>query len=145
MLSRAHGLLKRPYIRTTHLIRMSHSHTVPLPGGIPADHREHTESTTTILVPNENIAFLNPVQQYNRDLSVAVIRAWNEMRKEEAEAKAKAKAERGGGRKRKGKGKIEAREHAVAEKDEGAADEPEAGPSTLVSCQVPTWYLSGIC
>src|SRR6478736_622734 len=62
-------------------------YTLPLPGGIPDTHRPHTEAKTTILVPKDNIAFLNPVQEYNRDLSVAVIRAWNEMRKEEAEGK----------------------------------------------------------
>lgn len=69
-------------------------YTISLPGGIPATHRPHTENTTTILVPNANVAFLNPVQQYNRDMSVAVIRAWNEMRKEEAEARWKRKQER---------------------------------------------------
>jgi tRNA (guanine26-N2/guanine27-N2)-dimethyltransferase len=67
--------------------------TIPLPGGVPDTHRPHTESTTTILVPKENIAFLNPVQQYNRDLSVAVIRAWNEMRKEEMEGRWRRKKE----------------------------------------------------
>jgi hypothetical protein len=60
-------------------------YTFPLPGGRPPRHHDHTESTTTILVPDDNIAFLNPVQQYNRDLSVSVIRAWNELRKEELE------------------------------------------------------------
>lgn len=59
---------------------MSKTYTNPLPGGIPATHQEHTESRTTILLPKDHSAFLNPPQQFNRDLSVAVIRAWNERR-----------------------------------------------------------------
>lgn len=80
-------------------------YTFPLPTGQPENHRPHTESTTTILVPNENIAFLNPVQQYNRDLSVACIRAWNEIRKSELEAKWRLRLERGKGKSKKGKKK----------------------------------------
>lgn len=87
-------------------------YTVPLPGGIPSTHTHHTESTTTILVPKANTAFLNPVQQYNRDLSIAVIRAWNEMRKEEAEEKWKKR--------------IEAKPEAVARKKEKARKRKEA-------------------
>ncbi len=79
-----------------------HLHIVPLPDGIPDTHREHSEATTTILVPKDAGAFLNPVQEFNRDLSVAVIRAWNEMRKEEFEGRWRA---RGKGRKGKMKEK----------------------------------------
>ncbi|BEI84117.1 hypothetical protein CcaverHIS002_0407210 [Cutaneotrichosporon cavernicola] len=61
-------------------------YTVPIEGGIPDTHRPHTERTTTILIPKDASAFLNPVQEYNRDLSVSVIRAWNEERKEKLEA-----------------------------------------------------------
>jgi tRNA (guanine26-N2/guanine27-N2)-dimethyltransferase len=60
-------------------------YTVPIEGGIPDTHRPHTERTTTILLPKDSSAFLNPVQEYNRDLSVSVIRAWNEERKERLE------------------------------------------------------------
>jgi hypothetical protein len=75
--------------------------TVPLPGGIPPNHKEHTEAKTTILVPTDHTAFLNPTQQFNRDLSVAVIRAWNERRKERLEAKYESKKSKKG--KKKGK------------------------------------------
>ena len=88
-------------------------YTVPLPGGIPADHKPHTESRTTILLPSAG-AFLNPPQQFNRDLSVAVIRAWNEKRKEIAEAKSRVKAERLS-KKGKGKGRALPDEHAAEE------------------------------
>ena len=74
--------------------------TIDLPGGIPDTHRPHTEGTTTILVPKDNVAFLNPEQEFTRDLSVAGIRTWNEMRKEEQEARSLA---RGRSKKRRGK------------------------------------------
>jgi tRNA (guanine26-N2/guanine27-N2)-dimethyltransferase len=89
--------------------------TLPLPGGIPDTHRPHTESTTTILVHKDNTAFLNPVQQYNRDLSIACIRGWNELRKEEAEARWRKKVAN-----RKGKGK---------EKEQEQGGEEEVGLS----------------
>ncbi|CAK9786160.1 TRM-domain-containing protein [Cutaneotrichosporon oleaginosum] len=66
-------------------------YTVPIDGGIPDTHRPHTERTTTILVPKDDSAFLNPVQEYNRDLSVSVIRAWNEERKDKLEAQFRAR------------------------------------------------------
>jgi tRNA (guanine26-N2/guanine27-N2)-dimethyltransferase len=123
-------------------------YTLPLPGGIPDTHRPHTEAKTTILVPKDNIAFLNPVQEYNRDLSVAVIRAWNEMRKEEAEGKWRRKREAWAKGKGKGKGKkgVPAKKSEeegtgvteVKDKEGGAEEEtanaqPIAGPSTEVS------------
>ena len=77
-----------------------HLHIAEFPYETPDTHREHSEGTTTILVPKDAGAFLNPVQEYNRDLSVAVIRAWNELRKEELEARW---ISRGVSRKRKGK------------------------------------------
>lgn len=86
---------------------------------VPAGFKPHTESSTTILVPKGNTAFLNPVQQYNRDLSIAVIRAWNEMRKEEAVARHEAKMSR--------KGK-----KPKAKDVEGDSEQPEAGPSKPV-------------
>ncbi|WVQ82169.1 N2,N2-dimethylguanosine tRNA methyltransferase [Cryptococcus sp. DSM 104549] len=120
------------------------AYTVPLPTGHPPDHRLHTESTTTIFLPKAG-AFLNPVQHYNRDMSVAVIRAWNEMRKEELEARWKARVERRGGKpKKKGK-KGKGKEKVPLTEEEliaaGSAeptpdveapettDEPVAGPS----------------
>ena len=45
---------------------------------VPEGFRLHTENTSSILLPNNNEAFLNPVQEFNRDLSVATIRVWSE-------------------------------------------------------------------
>ncbi|KAF8636686.1 hypothetical protein AX17_003491 [Amanita inopinata Kibby_2008] len=44
---------------------------------IPDGFSLHVENTTKILL-DTNEAFLNPVQEFNRDLSVAVIRVWSE-------------------------------------------------------------------
>ncbi|KZT58962.1 N2,N2-dimethylguanosine tRNA methyltransferase [Calocera cornea HHB12733] len=49
----------------------------PPPIHIPPNHTLHRESTTSILLAHTD-AFLNPAQQFNRDLSVAVIRGWSE-------------------------------------------------------------------
>lgn len=48
------------------------------PAEVPAGFKLHTENTTRILLPDNNEAFLNPVQEFNRDLSIACIRVWSE-------------------------------------------------------------------
>jgi tRNA (guanine26-N2/guanine27-N2)-dimethyltransferase len=45
---------------------------------VPEGFALHTENTSHILLPSNNEAFLNPVQEFNRDLSVAAIRIWSE-------------------------------------------------------------------
>lgn len=57
-----------------------------------------TEGQATILFPKKNEVFYNPVQQFNRDMSIAAIRTWSEIfNQEKAEriekklAKAKGK------------------------------------------------------
>lgn len=57
------------------------------PFAVPKGYKPHTERTTTILLQDDNTAFLNPVQEFNRDLSVAVIRGWNQKRKEAMKAR----------------------------------------------------------
>lgn len=44
---------------------------------VPEGFRLHTENTSHILL-SANDAFLNPVQEFNRDMSVACIRTWSE-------------------------------------------------------------------
>lgn len=56
---------------------------------VPEGLRLHTENTTHLLL-SANEAFLNPVQEFNRDLSVACIRVWSEMREQERQAKREA-------------------------------------------------------
>ena len=44
---------------------------------VPEGFNLHTENTSHILLSSDE-AFLNPVQEFNRDLSVACIRVWSE-------------------------------------------------------------------
>jgi hypothetical protein len=53
-----------------------------------------SENTTHILLPSDNGAFLNPVQEFNRDLSVACIRVWSEEWNRAKEAKWRATQEK---------------------------------------------------
>ncbi|KYQ89797.1 hypothetical protein DLAC_09767 [Tieghemostelium lacteum] len=48
-----------------------------------------SENTTTILYNNENEVFYNPVQEFNRDMSILMIKQFIQIRKKEAEAKGK--------------------------------------------------------
>ncbi|KAI0079917.1 N2,N2-dimethylguanosine tRNA methyltransferase [Panus rudis PR-1116 ss-1] len=64
---------------------------------VPEGFTLHTENSSHILLPNNNEAFLNPVQEFNRDLSVACIHTWgqiiNEEKKKNWDAKQARKAE----------------------------------------------------
>ncbi|KAI8453031.1 tRNA methyltransferase [Phakopsora pachyrhizi] len=53
----------------------------------------HQESSTQILLPppsssSSQTAFINPVQEFNRDLSIAAIRAWHSIRQDETRNRA---------------------------------------------------------
>jgi hypothetical protein len=54
---------------------------------IPDGYTLHTENTSHILLPSTNEAFLNPIQEFNRDISVACITTWSEELDKEKEAK----------------------------------------------------------
>lgn len=41
------------------------------------------EGSATIVLPSKEAAFLNPVQEFNRDVSTLAIRAWSEQKNEE--------------------------------------------------------------
>ena len=66
--------------------------TVEVPPGFTL----HSENTTHILLPGDNGAFLNPVQEFNRDLSVACIRVWSEEWNRAKEVKWRAVQEKKG-------------------------------------------------
>jgi len=68
------------------------------PRPVPQGFSPHTERNATILLPVQDKPFLNPIQEYNRDLSVAVIRHWAQTREREVKAKwdqKKAKRDQG--------------------------------------------------
>jgi hypothetical protein len=73
----------------------------PNPITVPEGFTLHTENTSHILLPSNNEAFLNPVQEFNRDLSVAAIRVWSEelnKKKEERWRQARERRQKKAGR-----------------------------------------------
>lgn len=62
---------------------MAADHPITVPDG----YKLHTENTSHILLPATNEAFLNPIQEFNRDLSVACIRTWSQQLDKAKEAK----------------------------------------------------------
>lgn len=55
--------------------------------GLKADESAFREGSATIVLPSKETAFLNPVQEFNRDLSTLVIRTWGQVRNEEKRKK----------------------------------------------------------
>ncbi|KIJ68912.1 hypothetical protein HYDPIDRAFT_178862 [Hydnomerulius pinastri MD-312] len=71
------------------------STTTPPPSiVVPEGFTLHTENNSHILISSKDEAFLNPVQEFNRDLSVACIRTWSEEINREKEEKWKKAEER---------------------------------------------------
>jgi len=52
---------------------------------IPAGFTVHREATAEVLVESSNpkAVFVNPIQEFNRDLSIAAIRAWSDITDDE--------------------------------------------------------------
>ncbi|KAI0709326.1 N2,N2-dimethylguanosine tRNA methyltransferase [Earliella scabrosa] len=108
---------------------------------VPEGFTLHKENTSAILLPASNDAFLNPVQEFNRDLSVACIRTWGDVVNAEKERKWRASQERrakraaegagGGHRAKKAKtaGECIARKDASAAAPGGAPANGETGKS----------------
>lgn len=82
---------------------------IPLPAhvaaalGLPATQAAFREGSATIAMPKADAAFLNPVQEYNRDLSTLAIRAWAQARDVEKRAKWQARLQKEASCKRKEK------------------------------------------
>ena len=69
---------------------------------VPEGFTLHKENSAAILLPATNDAFLNPVQEFNRDLSVACIRAWGERANADRERRWRAAAARLAAKRAKG-------------------------------------------
>lgn len=50
----------------------------PPPIVVPENYTLHKENSAYLLLPSENGAFLNTIQEFNRDISVACIKTWTE-------------------------------------------------------------------
>ncbi|KAJ1310418.1 hypothetical protein OPQ81_007152 [Rhizoctonia solani] len=66
---------------------------------IPQGFTVHTENSAKILLPSETTTFLNPIQEFNRDLSVACITTWGKR----WEAAKRLRWEQGGGKRERNK------------------------------------------
>ncbi|KAG1878051.1 tRNA methyltransferase [Suillus subalutaceus] len=103
---------------------------------VPEGFTLHTENTSHILISSKEEAFLNPVQEFNRDLSVACIRVWSEELNREKEAKWMRSQERRA--KREGGGEAETGQQKEQKKAKTASTEPSNGPGDDLPGDVPT-------
>ena len=97
MLSLARLRLSRPscHISGQRVVRLYiRQMTAPASFVVPEGYTLHKENSSAILLPASNDAFLNPVQEFNRDLSVACIRTWGETMNREKERKWRQSLER---------------------------------------------------
>ncbi|OAX44694.1 N2,N2-dimethylguanosine tRNA methyltransferase [Rhizopogon vinicolor AM-OR11-026] len=105
---------------------------------VPEGFTLHTENTSHILISSKGEAFLNPVQEFNRDLSVACIRVWSEELNREKETKWKQTQERrakreadadakAGQQKDQKKPKMESGEQSNDPEDNSPGDDPATG------------------
>lgn len=62
--------------------------------GLKSDESAFREGSATIVLPSKETAFLNPVQEFNRDISTLAIRTWSQVRNEEKRQKYLATAEK---------------------------------------------------
>ncbi|KAI9070376.1 N2,N2-dimethylguanosine tRNA methyltransferase [Trametes sanguinea] len=92
---------------------------------VPEGFTLHKENTSAILLPATADAFLNPVQEFNRDLSVACIRTWGEVMNAEKERKWRAAAERRAAK----KGEPRAKRARTEEDAQDATGEKAAAPA----------------
>jgi tRNA (guanine26-N2/guanine27-N2)-dimethyltransferase len=93
--------LVRHLLRLTRILSKNCLGHMPNPITLPEGFTLHTENTSQILLPSNNEAFLNPVQEFNRDLSVATIRVWSEelnKKKEERWRQARERRQKKAGR-----------------------------------------------
>ncbi|TIA78174.1 hypothetical protein E3P98_03947 [Wallemia ichthyophaga] len=76
--------------------------TTPTQPALPENHKLTSENTAQILIPitekSDNKAFINPIQEFNRDLSVAAIKVWSEIVCDEKSAKFKQRLEKNSNR-----------------------------------------------
>lgn len=101
---------------------------------VPEGFALHTENTSHILISSKEEAFLNPVQEFNRDLSVACIRVWSEELNREKEAKWKQSQERRAKREALAGGEAKMGQQKKAKTE---STEPSNGPEDGLPGDVP--------
>lgn len=98
----------------------------------------NANSAKTAQKDHNDEAFLNPVQEFNRDLSVACIRVWSEGVDGRREVRWRAKMEKGvGGKGGKGQGGVKGRKKVKVETEgEGEVEVKGGGELHLFICYV---------
>lgn len=101
----------------------------PVPNGF----KVHTESSTSILFASKSTSavapvFLNPVQEYNRDLSILAIRTWSEQRQQEKELAWQTSVKKRWAKRKAKSAAVASASNAVADTDgEGASKRRKVG------------------
>lgn len=117
---------------------------------VPSGYTIHRESTTEVLLAEDRDVFINPIQEFNRDLSTLAIKTWSELFDKEKEQKWQQRKEQRGLQKNK------KRKHEENGSDEcnGATNSnytpEESALLTSVRRRYLTWWsllsaLSEIC
>ncbi|VDB83009.1 unnamed protein product [Peniophora sp. CBMAI 1063] len=117
---------------------------------VPEGFKLYTENSAKLLLPDTADAFLNPVQEFNRDLSVAVITAFAEARARDRErafiAKQAKRASRGEPKKKKAKleGETEKAGAVAAETGETAVEDVTMGAAPNTDASKPDAAKDGV-
>ncbi|THH17819.1 hypothetical protein EW146_g3072 [Bondarzewia mesenterica] len=111
----------------------------PSPIIVPEGFSLHTENTSQILLPSKNEAFLNPVQEFNRDLSVAAIRVWSEELNRAKEQKWKQNQARRATQNEGRPNKKRAKADREAEPISSATDLGESSTQAVPSVEAAPW------
>lgn len=99
---------------------------------VPAGYKVHREASAEVLLAEGRDVFINPIQEFNRDLSTLTIRTWSELVNEEKQAKWERKKQNAA--LTKGKKRKHEEDEGVTEPAESAAHAAEvSGASTRQS------------
>lgn len=82
---------------------------------VPAGYTVHREASAEVLLAEGRDVFINPIQEFNRDLSTLAIRTWSELANEQKRAKWERKKQNAALNQNKGKKRKHEEEDAVTE------------------------------
>lgn len=99
---------------------------------VPVGYTVHREASAEVLLADGRDVFINPIQEFNRDLSSLTIRTWSELVNEEKQLAWERKKQAG----RLNKGKK--RKHEDAEGAEGT-EEPSSAIEGVCNSVAPRW------
>jgi tRNA (guanine26-N2/guanine27-N2)-dimethyltransferase len=109
--------------------------------GLKAEESAFREGSATIVLPSKETAFLNPVQEFNRDLSTLAIRTWGQIRNEEKKKKFIDNAEKRASVKKRKEAKAREKETKRRKLENGnavdvGAEEEQTAPETTEGAEI---------